>query len=179
MDIKWLAPRSVFYSLYYDGSLLDYGPSSRGENLKCHAQTSSTRRLLWRMLTISDGLAPLESVYPTYEYLNLTKENQRLENQKFTRISLRTNIDEQIQKIYIKIIKFQNSSSERNNTCLLFFHNLEWPRCFRIINSFFSPRLLLIFLLRFLDINPPSTIAQTNTCVSIAVKDKKAERKWK
>lgn len=113
MDIKWLAPRSVFYSLYYDGSLLDYGPSSRGENLKCHAQTSSTRRLLWRMLTISDGLAPLESVYPTYEYLNLTKENERLENQKFTRISLRTSIDEQIQKNIYKNIKFQNSSSRQ------------------------------------------------------------------
>lgn len=59
------------------------------------------------MLTISDGLAPLESVYPTYEYLNLTKENERLENQKFTRISLRTSIDEQIQKIYIKISNFK------------------------------------------------------------------------
>lgn len=141
MDIKWLAPRSVFYSLYYDGSLLDYGPSSRGENLKCHAQTSSTRRLLWRMLTISDGLAPLESVYPTYEYLNLTKENERLENQKFTRISLRTSIDEQIQKIYIKISNFKilllDKFWKEQHLCLLFFHNLEWPRCFKIINSFF------------------------------------------
>lgn len=61
-----------------------------------------------------------------------------LENQTFIHISVKQVLRRVDTKDIYKNIKFQDSSSReivKGNTCPLFFHNLEWPHCFKIINS--------------------------------------------
>lgn len=70
-----------------------------------------------------------------------------------------------------QISKFFFSRSSQN-TCSLFFHNLVWPHCFKIINSFLTALkfhsfpVLFIFLLSFPRHKFPSTVAnkRNSTC---------------